>query len=315
MFSDHHRFSYNVIGKSRYKNIIHDMSSMNKNAIAGISVILIIIIVGTTYYFMQNKTANIELQRLVEPIIKQSSGEETSSQEAVENSVREEMQEEEQYASPQQPAAKPMTTDKSPLSKPTTHKEETIATPPTKQVQAPTSFIVVPGQSNVSFQLDELLFGSPKTVIGTTSSVNGEIIIDRRMPSRSSIKRMAIDARTFATDSDQRDNQIRKAILKSEVAGNEFITFVSRSINGLSTELKDGTSYFATIRGDLTIAGVTREAIFNGSFSLKNNSTIEGTALSTIKRSDFGIVIPNLSFIANVDEEVKLSISFKAINQ
>lgn len=315
MFSDHHRFSYNVIGKSRYKNIIHDMSFMNKNAIAGISVILIIIIVGTTYYFTQNKTANIESQRLVEPIIKQSSGEETSSQEAVENSVREEMQEEEQYASLQQPAAKPMTTDKSPLSKPTAHKEETIATPPTKQVQAPTSFIVVPGQSNVSFQLDELLFGSPKTVIGTTSSVNGEIIIDRRMPSRSSIKRMAIDARTIATDSDQRDNQIRKAILKSEVAGNEFITFVSRSINGLSAELKDGTSHSVTIRGDLTIAGVTREAIFNGSFLLKDNSTIEGTALSTIKRSDFGIVIPNLSFIANVDEEVKLSISFKAINQ
>lgn len=295
---------------------------MNKNALFGL-IAGVIVIAAAVFYFSQGKSVNVEPpQSLVSTVIE---SDKESNQEVVKDSVQkevsvqgEEQQEtkpEKQQAATAQPVPEPVNEQKPSSPKPLAPKTEPTVTQREEQVQTPKTFTLIPAQSSASFQLNELLFGSPKTVIGTTSSVKGEVVVDWKAPSQSSVKNMAIDARTFVTDDNNRDNHIRTSILKAQTAPNEYITFSSRSVNGLGAELKNGTNYPVVIKGNLTIAGVTREAVFNGSFSLKDDSTMNGTASAMVKRSDYGITIPSLSFIANVDEEVKLSFSFTAAAQ
>lgn len=43
------------------------------------------------------------------------------------------------------------------------------------------------------------------------------------------------------------------------------------------------------------------------------SNRIEGTASSTVSRADFGLVIPSVPIVANVGEEVTLTIDFVAL--
>ena len=63
-------------------------------------------------------------------------------------------------------------------------------------------------QSSVQFELDEVLSGSPKHVVGTTSEVAGQVLIDFDDPANSQLGTIVINVRTFKTDSDIRDRAI-----------------------------------------------------------------------------------------------------------
>ena len=64
-------------------------------------------------------------------------------------------------------------------------------------------------ESSVHFEIDEILNGSPKRVVGTTSEVAGEILIDFDNPPASSLGAVVINVRTLETDSSFRDRAMR----------------------------------------------------------------------------------------------------------
>lgn len=166
--------------------------------------------------------------------------------------------------------------------------------------------------STATFELDELLFGQPKHVVGTTSNVYGEIAANQNALSRAHLSVFMINARAFATDDRGRNNMIRRSILKTENDANEFIVFKTTDIAGLPDAATTSTTFPIQIIGDLSIAGVTKPATFQATAEFLSDGSLKGHAETTLTYGEYDIFIPNVPQIANVDKDVKLSIDFIA---
>jgi polyisoprenoid-binding protein YceI len=195
---------------------------------------------------------------------------------------------------------------------------------PTAALSAPTLesttaaqkvFRIDPNQSEVRFTLDEKLMGNPTTVVGKTNQIAGDILIDPSSPGKSTIGEIRINARSLATDNDMRNRMIRSQILQSSQDKFEFIGFVPKSITGLPDKVTPGQPVNLKITGDLTIRDVTKSVTFDTTVTLVSDSTehLQGSASTTVNRADFNLEIPKVPSVADVTEEVKLDIDFKAV--
>ncbi|HEY0908312.1 MAG TPA: YceI family protein [Candidatus Paceibacterota bacterium] len=153
-------------------------------------------------------------------------------------------------------------------------------------------------ESLVTFTMNELLRGKPFLVVGTTTQIAGDIAVK---DGKFDIGELAINAKTLVTDSASRNGAIARAILKSETPGNEFMIFRPSS-NDFTGALAMGKEVSFNVMGDLTISGVTKPVTFKVTATVEAGK-VTGTATTTLKRSDFNLKIPDLSFIANVDDE------------
>lgn len=149
-------------------------------------------------------------------------------------------------------------------------------------------------KSSIEFKIDEILRDKPFTAIGISNEIAGNISIENN---KIILDTVAINAKTFKTDDSRRDGAITRLILKSEDPANEFMYFKATRIEGSDSILN--------IFGDLTISGITKPAQFGMTINITDEK-ITGIATSTIKRSDFNLKIPSLSFIASVDDEFKI---------
>lgn len=161
-----------------------------------------------------------------------------------------------------------------------------------------------------TFTLTEELRGQPTTAVGTSDIVVGQIELDRADLSETRIGTILVNARAFATDSSLRDRAVRGPILDTDAF--EFIEFAPTSIEGLSGAARVGEELSFTVIGDLTVRGVTSEAVFDVTATLIDESTLEGTATTLISREAFGLTIPSVPTVANVSDEVTLELSFTA---
>ncbi len=169
---------------------------------------------------------------------------------------------------------------------------------------------IASAQSLARFDIDEVLNNKPFTATGTTTQIAGDIIV--KSTTDIEIGTVKINARTFKTDSEKRDGAIARAILKSESSENEFITFKPTNIAWTSGSLTVGELAVLKITGDLTISGVTKPATFDVILEDQGDK-LSGAGHTTIKRSDFNLVIPNLSFLAGVDDEFRISTTIVAM--
>lgn len=166
------------------------------------------------------------------------------------------------------------------------------------------------GESVASFTLQEDLRGERTTVVGTTSDVAAQLLVDPADPSTAQLGTIVINARTLATDSSFRDRAIRGQILDSASDEFEFIQFVPTSIDGLPTEAANAFTF--TVTGDLTIRGITNPVTFEVAIEEATSSAVVGTATAQVLRSDFDLVIPEVPSVANVTDEVDLELFFVA---
>ncbi len=173
-------------------------------------------------------------------------------------------------------------------------------------------FRISQDESQVEYNIFEVLNGADTTVVGTTNQVAGDILLNLSDLSQSQIGEISINARTFATDEDRRDNAVARLILQSESDANEFITFQPTSISGLPDSASAGDSVEFQVTGDLIIAGVTQEVSFNVNAILESEEQLVGHAETIVQRSAFNLTIPDVPFVANVGDEVTLKLDFVA---
>ncbi len=160
-------------------------------------------------------------------------------------------------------------------------------------------------QSSVQFSIGEILNGAPFTAVGKTSEVAGDVAVTR---SQITVGEVVVNAKTFKTDNSRRDGAIVRFILRSDQPVNEFITFKPTAPIALTAPIVEGKEISAKISGDLTVSGVTKPATF--AVKIKTQAgKLSVTGGTTVKRSDFDLKIPELSFIASVDDAVKISVS------
>lgn len=166
--------------------------------------------------------------------------------------------------------------------------------------------------SEVTFAMQEDLRGVRTDVVGTTNEVAGDIILDFTNPAASQIGTIRINARTLATDSEFRNRALRSEILQSASDEYEFIEFVPTAITGLPESVTMGETYNFEITGNLTIAAQTKEVSFTAAVTPESDTQLSGSAQATVLYADWGISIPNAPGVANVTEDVTLTIDFVA---
>lgn len=176
-------------------------------------------------------------------------------------------------------------------------------------------FVIDASQSEASFQIDEVLRGSPNTVVGTTSEVAGQIRFDPADLSTLEFSQVVINARTFDTGSRLRDRAIRGPIILNSAQDEfELIILTSASANGLDGQANPGDSLSFTVTGDLTIQSTTKSVTFDVVAELVDTQTIRGTAEAIVSRAEFGIGIPNVPIVADVGDDVLIRLDFVAIS-
>ena len=173
-----------------------------------------------------------------------------------------------------------------------------------------TVFQISSSDSEVRFQLDEDLRGNRVTVVGRTDQVAGEIALDLNNLSATQVGVIQINARTLATDNNMRNRALSNQIL--DTGSYEYITFTPTAVNGLPATASVGDTVSFTIDGDLTIRDVTSPVTFNVEATVVSATQISGTATSVVTRETYGLTIPNVPGVANVEDEVELTIDFVA---
>jgi len=173
------------------------------------------------------------------------------------------------------------------------------------------AFQIDPAASEARFLIDEILNGSPNTVIGATQEISGELQVNPDDPSVSVVGPISIDAGSLVTDNGFRNGAIRRFILQS---GNfPVIAFASTSVEGLPAPVSAGETYTFTLTGDLTIRDITHPVTFQVTITVESNDRLSGSASATIQRSDFELTIPSVPQVAEVSSDVILEIDFTAV--
>jgi polyisoprenoid-binding protein YceI len=170
---------------------------------------------------------------------------------------------------------------------------------------------MIQAESEARFIIDEVLNDAPKTVIGTTDQVAGEIAINPQDPTQTRVGVIQVDARALTTDSEFRNRAIKNQILETDQY--EYVTFTPTQIVGLPQTGAVGTPYTFQIIGDLTIRDVTKQVTFDVTATAAAESRIEGTASTSIAYADYGISIPQVRQVASVADQVRLELDFVAV--
>jgi polyisoprenoid-binding protein YceI len=171
-------------------------------------------------------------------------------------------------------------------------------------------------ESEARFMIEETFMDNPNTVVGATRRVAGDIIINFSDPPASQVGTIAINARTFKTDQEFRDQSLRGQILESSSDDYEFINFVPTALQGLPTEpVGVGSTVTFQIEGDLTIKDVTRSVVFDASVTVVAEDRIEGLASTEVLYSDFGITINPPPTVSDIGDEVTLELDLVALRE
>ncbi len=170
--------------------------------------------------------------------------------------------------------------------------------------------------STVTFELNEILRGEPTNVVGVSDAVSGGLLFTPDDVSATRFDTLYVNARTFVTDTEQRNNAIRRLILKTEDDANEFIVLRDIRVEAAPEEpVVPGQPFTFTMAGPLTISGVTHDTGFDVTAVLTDDGTLEGTATTTLFYEEFGLFIPDFPFLANVEKELDVRIDFVAAPQ
>jgi polyisoprenoid-binding protein YceI len=170
---------------------------------------------------------------------------------------------------------------------------------------------IVPEESVVSYEVGETFLNDNRfaTVIGRTSEVNGEIYANPDNPLQSRLGAFSIDVSAFKSDSDRRDNAIRRDWLESSTY--PLATFVPRSITNLPETYVPGQPYSFEVQGELTVKQTTLGATFTVTAQYDQNQ-LSGTAETEILMSDFGVGPIRLMGMLNTEDNVKIRFDFVA---
>jgi len=272
---------------------------MTKKIFIGLGIIGIVMIIGVAAYVLRPPAeASAPIEAIPVEVDPTMTAEPTPDESAAAISTAEEETENEETPATEEVAEEPT---EAPA-------EEANADAPNVVI-----FTIVQAESEVRFTLNEVLSGVPTTVIGSTDQVAGEIAIDPAAPANSQVGAILINARTLATDNNFRNRAINNEILDTNEF--EFIQFAPTSITGFPENPIIGEELEFQITGDLTIRDITNEVTFDVTVTVVSETRLEGSASAIVARADYGLQIPNVPRVADVDEEVLLEIDFVGVTE
>jgi polyisoprenoid-binding protein YceI len=170
---------------------------------------------------------------------------------------------------------------------------------------------VVQNQSTATFRVREQLAGVslPNDAVGCTTAVSGRLVLQANGEIVSGASRIDVDLRTLKSDSDQRDDFIKMAVM--QVQRFPMASFVPTGAQGLPSPLPASGNATFTLVGQMTVHGVTKEQTWNVMASRQGNQ-LTGTATTTFKFGDYGMEAPRVPMVLSVVDEIKLEVKLSA---
>jgi len=183
----------------------------------------------------------------------------------------------------------------------------------TVSAAAPLLLGIDPAQSEARFIVDEILFGNPNTVVGSTADVSGTITVDLTDPTRTTVGPIRVNARSLATDNRFRNRSVNRLILQSNKDEYQYITLTPTLVEGLPDAAVAGETMNFQVTGDLQIRDIVQPVTFTVTVTATSESQLEGLAVATVHRADFDLNIPNVEGVADVSQDVRLELEFVAV--
>ena len=226
---------------------------------------------------------------------------------------------------------KPPASEPSPTEVPTTPIPTVVSTPiPTPTEVPPTTTPLLPTatptvarsegdrlvisfspETEARYRVNEQLArrNLPNDAVGVTNAITGMVTFDAGGEVVPEDSKITIDVSTLKSDSDRRDDFIRKNALQT----NQFptIDFVIKGTPGLTWPLPNSGDGLFKLVGDLTIRDVTKEITWSvsGTFTV---GRIQGLAETSFTFSDFEMSKPSGMFILSVEDLIRLELAFVA---
>lgn len=176
--------------------------------------------------------------------------------------------------------------------------------------------VVAPTGNSARYLVREQLLNRdlPNDAVGTTTGVSGGITLDAQGRIVPSASRFTVDMASLKSDSDRRDNYVRRRVLETEA--HPTVTLVPTAVRGLPSPLPapgaaSGPHAFELV-GDLTVRGVTRPTTWRVTAS-RRDGRVTGTAATAFTFADFGIAQPKVPIVLSVADTIRLEYEFTLV--
>ena len=172
-------------------------------------------------------------------------------------------------------------------------------------------YVIVPDKSEASYRVRETFFGiGLNTAIGRTSTISGEMFIDRQRLSASRIGPITVDISKLKSDEIDRDENIQQNWLES--LKYPQATFVTKRLEGLPDgPYTEGQELTFKIVGDLTVRTVTNEDTWDAKGKIQGG-IFTGTATTNFNMTDFGFEPPEIAGTLKAENGVIFEMKIEA---
>ena len=142
--------------------------------------------------------------------------------------------------------------------------------------------------------------------------MTGVIAIDDAGKVIGDASRFVIDAATFASDRDRRDNYVRGRLL--ETAQHPSVVFVPTEARGITLPPSGSGSSAFDLIGDLTVRGVTRPTTWRVTATVANDQ-VSGNATTKFAFADFQMEKPRVRSVLSVADTIALEYDFRLVRE
>ncbi|SDS07920.1 YceI family protein [Corynebacterium timonense] len=163
-----------------------------------------------------------------------------------------------------------------------------------------------PNQTSAGFTFFEVLPAERKSTSGSTREVSGSVTVESGTLSAGEI---VVDMDTLTTDSDVRDNNVRRKILHTDQY--PVATFVVTEPVDVTHVPDDGTVAPVELTGDLTIHGVTNTVTQEFAVARTGDNVVVAGDIP-IARTDYGVETPEFVAAKIADEgEINIRVNLE----
>jgi polyisoprenoid-binding protein YceI len=149
----------------------------------------------------------------------------------------------------------------------------------------------------------------PSDAVGSTSNVTGQLVVEADGRVVEDASRITIDLSTLSTDSERRDNYVRRRTLVTDTF--PTAVFVPSELRGLTFPLADGEHTFQMI-GDLTIRNVAQPTTWEVTARVADG-VVTGLAKTALTFDQFQMTKPRVGSVLSVDDEIRLEYEFRLV--
>ncbi len=187
-------------------------------------------------------------------------------------------------------------------------------TAPSGSASSEVTYVLNPSKSQASYDVQEQLarFNFPTQAVGKTNNVTGQIALNPDGSIDQANSKFTVDLVSLATDSNMRDNYVRRNILQTDQWPQAV--FVPTQITGLPTSLPQSGTVSFKVTGNLSIRNVSKPVTWDVTATI-NGGEVTGAATTNMTFEDFGIPQPQVPVVLSVVDKITLNLNFDMVKK